>query len=444
MGGSRIVYVPPPNGTEDTTNLQAALDVCVTYGKNCTVQLAAGTYLTRQLVAYNFQGSFKGMGIGATTIEAIHRLPVNIPDVFLNGECPPNTSSCLWPSLVIFVDGNISVSDLAIRITADPGQATTGWMIAGGELTDLIDAIRFQGQNVNAIVDDVSIEARTDNTSTSSGYNLINGVIFVGEQPRSSQPWDYYVLSGSLEVRNSSFSTMDDGVAGGQLTSSRIKIGGSRSNGNTFDNVFTGMDLESAEKSDFEISYNTSTGTVAAMWAVQYHPWHPFLPSKPSRFSIHDNMFIGTGYGASGMFFADDPTNPWIQATTWNNTIELQNNLMEGIGAYSTKGTLILNNTVTGSEGRDAIGLWNSSNDTAVGNNVSGFTVDPTGYAQIYLDPSTNHDLVVCADRSDAVLNQGTNNFVIGCQQLASTEGTAKSTYPATSIPRPGLPKGKP
>jgi hypothetical protein len=106
--GSRIVYVPPPNGAEDTANIQAALDVCVTYGKNCTVQLAAGTYLTRQLVAYNFQGSFKGMGIGATTIEAVHRLPVNIPDVFSNGECPPNTSSCLWPSLVIFVDGNIS------------------------------------------------------------------------------------------------------------------------------------------------------------------------------------------------------------------------------------------------------------------------------------------------------------------------------------------------
>jgi hypothetical protein len=414
--GPYTAHVSPPNGTDDTSNIQKALDACVTHGPGCTVQLAAGNYLTRQLVEYNFQGSLKGMGIGATTIEAIPLLPVNIPDVFSNGECPPNTSSCLWPSLIIFVDGNISVSDLAIRITADPGQATTGWMIAGSELTDLIDAIRFQGQHVNAVVDHVSIVARTDNSWTSSGYNLINGVIFVGEQPRSSQLWDYYVLSGSLTVRNSSFSTMDDGVAGGQLTSSLIKIGGSPSNGNTFDNMFTGMDLESAEKSDFEVSYNTSSGIWAAMWVIPYHPWHPFLPSKPSRYSIHDNTFIGTGYHANGMYFVDGPGAPWIQAAVWNNRIELQNTLMEGIGAHNTRDTMIWSNIIRGSEGTDAIGLWNSSKDTVVGNDVSGFTVDPTSYAQIYLDPSTSYDLVVCADRSETVLNQGANNVLIGCK----------------------------
>lgn len=32
--GSHIVYVPPPNGTDDTSNIQAALDTCVACGKN--------------------------------------------------------------------------------------------------------------------------------------------------------------------------------------------------------------------------------------------------------------------------------------------------------------------------------------------------------------------------------------------------------------------------
>ena len=40
------VLVAPPNGADDTTNLQSALDTCVAHGKGCTVQLAAGTYLT--------------------------------------------------------------------------------------------------------------------------------------------------------------------------------------------------------------------------------------------------------------------------------------------------------------------------------------------------------------------------------------------------------------
>ena len=195
---------------------------------------------------------------------------------------------------------------------------------------------------------------------------------------------------------------MDDGVAGGQLTSSHFIIGGSPSTGNSFQNVYAGMDLESAEKSDFEISYNTSSGIFAAMWVIPYHLGlpHALLPSQPSQYSMHDNQFVGTGYYGDGMYFIDGPAKPWIQAAAWNNTIKLENTLMEGIGAYNTKGTVIWNNTVTGSNGTDAIGLWNSSQDTVIGNNVSGFSVDPTGYAQIYLDPYTTYDFVLCSNPS--------------------------------------------
>jgi len=67
---SNTYNVKPPNGTDDTTNIQAALDACVVRDPGCTVQLAAGKYLTRQLLEYNFRGTFKGMGKGSTTIEA--------------------------------------------------------------------------------------------------------------------------------------------------------------------------------------------------------------------------------------------------------------------------------------------------------------------------------------------------------------------------------------
>ena len=73
-------------------------------------------------------------------------------------------------------------------------------------------------------------------------------------------------------------------------------------------------------------------------------------------------------------------------------------------------------------------------------NNVSGFAPDPStgSTAQIYLDPGTTHDLVVCAERSDTVLNQGTNNTIIGCQQSIASAEAAKSAA------RPSLPRTKP
>jgi hypothetical protein len=129
----------------------------------------------------------------------------------------------------------------------------------------------------------------------------------------------------------------------------------------------------------------------------------------------------------------------------WNNTIELQDNLSDGIDAYNTKDTVILNDTVTGT-GKDAVGLLGSTLSSVIGNNLSGFIPDPAvGLAQIYIDQSTIRDLVVCAERSDTVLNQGTDNVVSGCQQPEATpEAAPIRVSPAVATPRPNLPKGKP
>jgi hypothetical protein len=442
--GGHTVNVPPPNGVDDTANIQAALNACVASGKSCTLQLQAGTYHTKQLVTYNFQGTFKGMGQANTTIEALPNLLVNFKQDNYESLCQPNTTTCFWPSVVIFVNGNISVSDLSIYISAPPGTATTTWIFGGVPYIGLLDALSFIGQQVNATVDRIHMEGLPDPTNTVFGFNVVNALHFSGEFPRSLTDWDWYFLSGSLTVRNSSFSTAFVGISqDGFVKSSRITIGGSPSTGNHLENGYGGIDIEASEHSVFEISYNESSGVGAGLWVV---PWQPvFVPTSPSWYSIHDNTFIGTAQYADGMYLYDDATNPWIQAGVWNNTIELQNTLMEGIGAYNTKGTAIWNNNVTGTDGNDGIGLWSSTLSTVIGNNVSGFTVDPTGYAQIYLDPSTTRDLVVCAEPSDTVLNQGTDNMVIGCQPSAATSETAaKTTTPAASTSKPDVLKRKP
>ena len=445
--------VAPPNGKDDTANIQAALDACVAQGPGCTVQLQAGKYLTRQIVTYNFHGTLKGMGMDRTTIEALPNLTVNILDPVVYGECLPNTTTCLWPSLIIFVDGDIHVSDLSIHITAPPGTATTGWTVFGLQITTLLDGLRFMGQRpTDVCIDRISIEGLPDNSPTSFGivvgfpvgFNVVNEIIYTGELPRSSTPFDYYFLSGSLTVRNSFFRMAIDGVSqDGFFQSSHVTIGGSPTTGNRFENVLVGMDMESSEGSVYEISYNVSSGITNSMWVI---PWQPvFVPSAPSRYLIHNNKFSTTAANAQAIYLFNDPTNPWIHAMIWNNAIEPQDSLSDGVDAYNTKDTLIWNNTIIGT-GYDAIGLHGSTYGAVIGNNVSGFTPDSSvGLAQIYLDSSTAHDLVVCAEPSDSVLNQGTNNFAVGCQQpMASPEGATKSVAPAASTLRPSLPKGKP
>jgi hypothetical protein len=268
----------------------------------------------------------------------------------------------------------------------------------------------------NVTIDRIHMEGQPSALSTDWGYNVVNGVHYSGELPRSSAPFDFYFLSGSFTVQSSLFNNLFVAVSQDAFsTSSRITIGGSPSAGNHVENTCSGLDMEASENSVFEISYNESSGTCAGMWVVP--AWVPFVPNSPSRYLIHDNKFTGTGQYADGFYFMDNAANPWIQAAAWNNTAEVQDILSEGIGVYNTKGTAIWNNSVTGTGGFDAIGLSNSTLDTVINNNVTGFTVDSSvGRAQIYLDPSTTRDLVVCAERNDTVLNQGTGNAVINCQ----------------------------
>ena len=341
--------------------------------------------------------------------------------------------------MLIFVNGDIHISDFSFYMNAPPGTATTTWQFGTVPYVGLLDGITFMGRQANVWVDRIHIEGLPDPTNQYFGFNVVNALHFTGEFPRSSTPWDWYFLSGSFTVRNSSFSTAYVGISqDGFVKSSTVTIGGSPSTGNQLANGGGGIDIEASENSVIEVSYNQSSGMYAGFWVV---PWQPeFVPTSPSWYSIHDNTFIGTAQYADG-FYLYDEVPPFIQAAVWNNTAEVQATLSEGIGVYNTKGTAVWNNTVKGSDGYDGIGLWSSSQDTVIGNNVTGFTVDPTGYAQIYLDPYTTYDFVLCSNPSNTVLNQGTNNVVIGCQQA---DPAAKSAGPADSKRSLGLQKGKP
>jgi hypothetical protein len=417
-GGGHVVRVPHPNGVDDTAVIQSALDRCVAHGPGCTVQLAEGRYLTRQLVVYDFRGTFEGRGAERTIIEALPNLRVDcyIPET--DTYWPPDPTVHPWASLIIFVDGDIRVSDLAIRITAVP--STQPYYIGlDWQAGALLDGIRFMGKHrTNATVARVAVEGREDPDPNTSiwGFNLNNAITYAGELPTGSGiAYDYYRISGTLSVSASSFKTQASGVMATVVKDGRVTIGGSPSAGNVFENVVGAIDLESLESSVVEVSHNRvlSTSWFAA-WVI---PWCcGFLPAMPSQFLFHDNDFRPAGESADGIILMDDPVAPWIDAVIAHNTIRATNIGYGGISVYNTKGTTVWGNRVSGS-GANAIGIWNGSYARVLGNEVEDFKA---GTAQIVLDPTTSHATVVCDTRHDTVLDQGTDNKLRGCRLVTT------------------------
>jgi hypothetical protein len=217
-----VIRVTPAHG-DDTANLQCALDAAIARGRATTVELAPGTFRTAQLVAKNFVGALRGAGIGTTTITKVdHPLPVTPVDFWLAGE--PSASNP-WPSLVAFVDGDFTVSDLAIQVLdAEP---TTGWSIFGFEppIKALAHGVVIVGSSAHAAFERVQFLGAPAPTDPLTGMNIYNAIFFEGFLP-GLEP-----LSGSLEVRGSGFVDVAWGAVVQNVTRSRISISGNTARG---------------------------------------------------------------------------------------------------------------------------------------------------------------------------------------------------------------------
>ena len=172
-----IVRVSPPSGGDDTAMLQAALNDGVSH-PGSTVQLAAGTYLTKQLSAENFHGTFKGKGMDVTIIEALPNLEVSQEIPIWNS--PPSLGN-KYPMLILFFGGDVKVSDMTIR--ANEINPLAGWYDFEGQtepFTWLWSILEFMGEStMDVVVTRVAIEGAYD----------------------ESQPaWDHYNSSAGVEI----------------------------------------------------------------------------------------------------------------------------------------------------------------------------------------------------------------------------------------------------
>ena len=272
-------------GSNDTTNLQCALDLAVKAGRGSII-LGRGKFYTAQLVATNFKGMIRGEGIKHTILQNVPKPLFVTPDnSMLIG--PPSAANP-WPSLLAFVNGDIAVRDLAIRITG--AEPTTPWSLslvgAVGPFKVLAHAIVVVGTHADVRVSRVSISGEPSKTDTLFGLNLYNGIFFEGALGAFPPP----PLSGSYEVRDSRFSTLVSGTPVLNLKDATVLV-----ENNTFDGVVLMADVGDVTSTNLRFVSNTAnfiqTGISLYNGGVQSDGL------TNSRLFIANNTFRGDGPG---------------------------------------------------------------------------------------------------------------------------------------------------
>ena len=193
--GTTITVIP--TGSDDTPNLQCALDAAQ-HGD--VVQLEKGIFHTAQLMSSEFHAGIRGRGAEKTVVQNLPNLVVTVQDVFTERPDAAHT----WPALFAFWDSDVDLSGLTIRIVGDA--PTTGWSIYGIQLRELALGVVMLGHTANIHVSDIVIDAQpTAPDVTFFGTNLINGIHV--EAAFGGNPG---ALSGSFTVRHSKFNHVAD------------------------------------------------------------------------------------------------------------------------------------------------------------------------------------------------------------------------------------------
>jgi hypothetical protein len=394
---TRTVTVAPSGG-DDTPAVQAALDACVAFGPGCTVQLEEGTFRTRQLVAYDFHGAFRGAGREATVIEPFGVFPVNDNE---NVVGRPPTPENPWPTHVAFVGGDVTVSDLTLRMTgAAPAEP---WTIRDMTFDVMAHSLVITGDAADARIERVAFEG---GEGSFQGYNLIQGVYIQGSLPEAEGD-GMRPLRGTFVVRDGTFRSMGWGSPLSNLEDSLVLIAGNR-----YENVSTALDTLDLSGTTVEIRGNTVEGAGIGFDFIQ----GVFgTPERDSRVIVHDNDLRGIGGLGVGVSGAEGSAP--VRALVANNRIGLTGDAV-GVGGRGAEDGHVVENVLTG-EGRAGVALGEAPEAGAPAEPVTGWTVAgndlsslAASQAGVVLGPGSDGLTVVC-DASEAVQNDGSGNRVV-------------------------------
>jgi len=422
--GVYTVNVGPASGGDDTAVLQAALDDCMTnHPTGCTIQLSAGTYKSTQLFGEDFHGSLRGMGMDATIIQALPLLDVTAGPVGegLFGANPPSRTN-KYPMLIIFMAGDITVSDMTFNVTEHDPVASWCFYDQCGQ-TYLFGILGVIGTSANLLVERVRFEG-APGPLLWSGHNYDDGPFFMGHSP--DQP-----LTGTFKVVSSRFRTGEDTLLVWGVHNAQITIGGSPSDGNVVENGPCGGAFADLDHSVLEYSYNNVA--VPGYSAVGVLGWQGdvSIPQESSQFLIRHNTFKATGGYVDGIWVVDfGPPSGLGKAADFvisDNTIQLAGSGTDpawaGIDAVFAVGAVISNNRISGGNALLGIAAEGSSQCMLKANNVQGLQPLWAPVGLITTDwgwgpMDTTYCTVVGGNNKTDVYDEGVNNTLVGVNNM--------------------------
>jgi hypothetical protein len=403
------VFTVLPTGTDDTANIQCALNEAAALGAGSTVQLACGTYFTGMIEVTGFNGTFAGEGKDATIIHSLPNLPC--------GDVPyPD-----WPSLFIFHLAHLKVADLTVDIT-DPAPCLPFW--AGQMLeglicvTDLSSSVTGCAEMPGPSTAGLTVErvGFKGVGNVDDGYNVDVALVFAPEC------WGVqtHMLAGDFVVTKSTFERANIAMVANQIADSTVRIGGSPSMKNTTYDVHQPVLIQDFQNSAVEISHNELEGNWAVIQACQ---GNSVELTAPSTFLVSHNIVRSDIY-ADGMFLSDW-TSPYIGkmlvADVADNDFIMDNGGCCGaINAWwNTRDVLVRNNRFTGVTGYGAaIGFIRRGTDTGwtlVGNN---FNFDYVDFVPVYLGPYSSGCTIVGGKNKFNVYDLGVGNIITGVNNM--------------------------
>jgi hypothetical protein len=427
QASSTNTFTVSPSGGDDTANIQGVFDSAVAAGPGSTVQLAAGQFYCTNIIVKDFYGTMKGAGKGLTKIDVLQGL---YPTADPIKKVWTDETGELNPTLFVFIRGDITISDLTFDITPyAPGELYT-W--EGFYFQTLFGIVLVTGNTVDSRFERVGFighEGQEQWLGTS--WNVVVAIQDIGTPYHNAiiddvMYWWGAPTSGTHIVTNCEFDHVEWGVSGWGLTDGRMIVGGGKSTGNIFNDVAGALPTTDMDNSAIEFSYNY-------VWGAKYiaiYVWTDFKPkdelfpieyvSQPSRYIVSHNtiqvVYYADGVGLLDLNFRDSGQKS-IDAVISHNKFILDT-LWGAIWGFWTQDVVVLNNQFVGA-GIAGIypGAWGDTcnNWLILGNNVQ--HVD-AGVAPIWLGPGTSECTVVGGSTKTNVLDEGTNNRIVGVNNM--------------------------
>ena len=409
------VFVVEPNGTDDTENLKSAFADAQAAGPGSVVQLTEGEYHLGFIEIRDFCGTLKGAGKEKSIITAMNNLDLD-----------PLLAKGLFPALMKFVGGDVTVCHLTIR--TPPGRISVGGP-GYGHVSALLCFTAFnpdyeslnESRSAKAMVDNICLKSQKVDDGGIGYVYKYNG--YFGLLACA----DYIAGANNtvprqkvdITITNSEFDTFCYGIVIQALKNSKVVIG-ENNRGNTFSNIDKGGGVWECRDIEFLATGNTFN-VPPNSWGFDLddYPWYSYLktenPEKPSLFNVIDNVF-NLNHAEYALYLRNrrTNTNPGDIPMAFqikNNQFNMTHGYEWGILSYFTDGAVLRNNKFSGN-GDLALYLVNKSkNGLVLGNNFSTAILE-TGVA--YLSSSTQNWTFVGGDFTDKVVNLGVNNVFTG------------------------------